>query len=63
MSYFESMMVNNQTILLNAVSSSEEDSANLDQLIRLENVNYQRKIHTNNLLLACDACEIIIDFL
>jgi hypothetical protein len=45
-----------------AASSSEEDNADLDQLIDVNGVNYQRKIYTNNLLSAPDTCEIIIEF-
>ena len=49
---------NNSTTYLS--SSREEDDADLDELIRAADVNYQCKIYANSSLSIHDACELIM---
>ena len=49
---------NNSTTYLS--SSREEDDADLDELIRATDVNYQCKMYANSFLSIHDACELIM---
>lgn len=46
--------------IMHVLPSSDEDDADVEELIRATDVNYQRKLYTDSSLSVYDACEMVI---